>query len=164
MHRRGKHVIARLGRVDVIVRVYIRAEDAGGESRDHLVRVHVRRRAGARLEHIDGEVSVVRAASHVVGRCNDCLSHGIVDDAQLGVCERRRLLDASQRLNMAPRQCDPRNREILDGSLCLRPVQGVDGNANLTHRVVLDAKFHAAIVSGGRKVLENLCDLRHSCL
>ena len=56
VHRRREHVVRRLAHVDVIVGVHPLA----GERGDHLVRVHVRRGAGAGLEDVDRELAVVR--------------------------------------------------------------------------------------------------------
>src|SRR5437762_171689 len=54
VHRRREDVVRALAHVDVVVRVDVFA----CERRDHLVRVHVGRRAGAGLEDVDRELIV----------------------------------------------------------------------------------------------------------
>ncbi len=74
---RREHVVGRLSHVHVIVRVDAavvalrRTEDFGGAVREHLVGVHVVRRAGARLVHVDDELVAELARQHLVSRLDD---------------------------------------------------------------------------------------------
>jgi hypothetical protein len=66
------------------------------ERRDHLVGVHVRRRARAGLEHVDRELVVVVAARDPVGGAGDPLGQRRVEQSEVGVGARRRALDAAE--------------------------------------------------------------------
>jgi hypothetical protein len=73
VHRRGEHVVGRLAEIDVVVgmqqalRAALAAEQLGGAVGQHLVGVHVRLRAGARLPDHQRELLVVPAREHLVG-------------------------------------------------------------------------------------------------
>ncbi len=83
--RRREHVVGRLAGVDVVVGVHVLAERPGGEGREHLVDVHVARRARAGLEHVDRELRVVLAGGDLLGGSDDRVGDVLVEHAQLGV-------------------------------------------------------------------------------
>ncbi|GMA22440.1 hypothetical protein GCM10025864_01990 [Luteimicrobium album] len=139
VHGRREDVVGRLGRVDVVVRVDAAAQAAGGEGREDLVGVHVRRRAGAGLVDVDGEVAVVRTGRHGVGGRDDGVRDVLVEDAELGVGAGGGLLDAGERLDVRALEGRAGDGEVLDGALRLGPVQGGRGDPHLAHGVVLDA-------------------------
>ena len=94
--RGGERVVAGLRGVDVVVRVHRAAERLGGKGRDHLVGVHVRRRARTGLEHVHREVVVEPAVRDGVGRLLDRGGHVGVEHAELAVGVGGRRLDAGQ--------------------------------------------------------------------
>ena len=96
--RRGReNVVRRLAHVDVVVGVHPLigparfAEDFGGAVREHLVRVHVVRRAGAGLIDIDDELIAERAGQDLVGGGDDRARDRRVEAAERGVRLRPRL-------------------------------------------------------------------------
>ena len=143
--RRGKHVVRRLRRVHMVVRVdRCRITEAGRrQARDHLVRVHVRtrcpsrsgmRRSGTRRDGIRG--------GDLVGRGRDRVGDPPVDLRNLReTCVHPRGLGLDQREGtdhpLVHRAA--RDREVLDGALRLRAPQRVDGYPHVAHRIVLDA-------------------------
>ena len=139
VHGGREHVVRRLRGVHVVVRVHVRTEDAGGESGEHLVHVHVRRRAGARLVGVDRELTVVGTGGHLVGGLGDRVGDGPVEGSQLLVRECSGLLDARERGDLGGLQALARDREVLDGALRLCAIERVHGNPHLAHGVVLDA-------------------------
>src|SRR5262249_12689383 len=76
----------------VVVRVHVVA----GERSDHLVRVHVRRRARAGLEDVDRELVVELAVGDARSRVRDPLRLVRVEQSELRVDERRGGLDATE--------------------------------------------------------------------
>ena len=113
---------------------------SASEGGDHLVGVHVRRRSGAGLEHVDGELIVVIAGSNGVGGGGNRRCHALVEQPELGVHPRRRRLDAAQPVDHTGGDRFSRHREVLDRlaglvapELChvvdlLRRVQPTDGD------------------------------------
>ncbi len=79
VHRRGEDVVGRLAHVDVVVRVdlalhpALAAHQLAGAVGDHLVDVHVRLGAAARLPDDQRELAVVLTGDHLVGRRDDRL-------------------------------------------------------------------------------------------
>ena len=67
-----EHVVGGLAHVHVVVRVRALA----GQRRDDLVGVHVRGRAGAGLEDVDGELGVVAALGDLVRRARRSAARG----------------------------------------------------------------------------------------
>ncbi len=139
---RGREgVVARLRGVHLVVGVHVAAEPAAGEAGDHLVGVHVRRRARPGLEHVDGELVEVLARGHLLGGGLDRPGHVVVEHAELGVRPGRRRLDLADRPQQRRRQRSSADREVLHRALGLRAVQGVGRHPHLAHRVVLDPEL-----------------------
>src|SRR5205823_1948332 len=135
-------VVAGLSSVHVVIGMSAR------DPPDYLVGIHVGRCAAARLENIDDEVSVVGAAGHFIGGYSDGFREIGGKFTQLSVDLRRRALDQPQRSKESSWETESTDREILNRALGLRSVQRVGGNANLAHGVVLDAIFHASMLTG----------------
>jgi len=136
--RRWEDVVARLAGVDVVVGVHVLPESLRGERREHLVGVHIRRRTRAGLEDVDREVLVVRAGGHLLGDGPDRVGHVLRDHAELAVDRGGRALHQGQGLDVIALQRRAGDREVLHRPLGLGPPQGVLGDPNLPHRVVLD--------------------------
>ena len=118
-----------------------RLERARGQLGDDLVGVHVRRRARTGLEDVDREVAVVLARGDLVRGGDDGVGQLAVEHAEFGVGARGGLLDPGQGLDVGALERLAGDREVLDGALGLRAVQGVRGDADLAHGVVLDAEL-----------------------
>src|SRR5262249_25389679 len=104
VHGRREDVVRRLPHVDVVVRVHALARNR----RDHLVRVRVRRGAGARLEDVDRELVVELAGGDPVGGGGDPVGLRRIEQAGLGVDGGRRGLDP-------PEPADDVDRDRLAG-------------------------------------------------
>ena len=111
VHRRREHVVRRLPHVDVVVRVDVVA----GEGRDHLVRVHVRARAGAGLEDVDRELVVELARCDPVACLGDALGDVAVEEPEVGVRARRGGLDPAEPVRDGRRDRLARNGEVRNG-------------------------------------------------
>ena len=92
VHCRGKDVVRRLTHVHVVVRMDVFA----GQGGDDLVRVHVRRCAGARLEDVDRKLIVELTRGDAVSGLRDPLRLLFLEEPQLCVDARRCSLDASE--------------------------------------------------------------------
>src|SRR5690606_36328031 len=119
----------------------VAAQRARGQRGDDLVGVHVRRRARAGLEHVDGEVLVVLALGDLVGRARDRRGQVRLQHAEPGVHARGGRLQQAERANLSPFERPAGDGEVLHGALRLRAVQGVGGDPHLAHRVVFDPEF-----------------------
>ena len=64
---------------------------------DHLVGVHVGRRARTALDDVDDELIVQLAGADLLARADDRVGLDPVEHAELVVRQRRRLLDARER-------------------------------------------------------------------
>ena len=105
---------------------------------DDLVGVHVGRGARAGLVDVDRELVVEGAGGHLDGGLGDGLRPLRVEEAEPLVDRRRRLLDRRQRPDHAALQPQPRDGEVVDRPLGLRPPVRLLGNGDLAHGVLLD--------------------------
>src|SRR5690625_4663436 len=137
----GEDVVGRLRSVDVVIGVHVQAAALLGERGDDLVGVHVAGGARAGLEDVDGELVVPLATGDLQRGLADRLAVIIGDHAQLGVDLGRGGLDLAEGGDVRVLQPLARDREGLDGALCLGPELGFGRNLDLTHRVVLDAEL-----------------------
>jgi len=135
------HVVAGLAHVDVIVGVHLGTELLGREMRDNFVRVHVRARARACLEHVDREMAVVLTVGDL--QCGFLHSHRHVafQQAELRVGAGRRPLDQRQRRDELARHRQAADRKIFHSALRLGAPQGVLRHLEFSHAVVLNAVF-----------------------
>jgi hypothetical protein len=92
-----------------------------GEARDHLVRVHVRRGAGAGLEDVDRELVVVLSLRDGVARARDPLGELGVQVAELRIDASRGGLDAAQPVDDRSGDRMPGDLEVLDRLARLAP-------------------------------------------
>ena len=94
------------------------AEDLERSVGDDLVGVHVGRGAGAALDQVDDELVVQRAAADLLAGRDDRRGARVVEQAEVAVRERRRLLDRGQRVDQVGRGGDrlAADREVLDGA------------------------------------------------
>ncbi len=131
---RGDHVVGGLRHVDVIVRMDRCVASARGsqalvsEIREHLVHVHVVRRAGARLEDIDDEVLAMRSRQNLVGRPNNGVCERGIQPAGLLVRERRGLLDPDDSGDEHRQGAHAADRKVLRSANGLGAVERADRN------------------------------------
>ena len=146
--QRGRVDIVRaLRRIDVVVRVELVVAALGKTHvleravRDDLVRVHVGRRAGATLDHVDDELVVQLAADQVVAGTHDCGGLRRGDHAELGVGLRCGLLDERERAHQLGhgRNRLPRDREVVDGAGRVNAPVGRERDVFLAEKVVFAA-------------------------
>ena len=131
MDGRGEDVVRRLAHVHVIVRVDVLA----GERRDHLVRVHVRRRARAGLEDVDRELVVELARGDAVGGGGDALGLVGVEQPELGVHARGGGLDPAEPAGDRRRDRLAGDGEVLDRLARLGPPELAAAPVAATKRV-----------------------------
>ena len=109
---------------------------------DHLVGVHVGRGAGAALDHVDHELLEQLALRAPPRRQADRGGAPLVEQAELAVGDRRRLLDAGERHHEIGVDRDRRagDREVLQRPQRVHAVVGVGGHGAVADQVVLDAR------------------------
>src|ERR1700756_1451625 len=100
--------------------MYGRAEWARRERRDDLVRVHVARRAGAGLEHVDRELRVLLAPRNAARGLGDRAGNVTVENAKRAVDGCRGGLDRAERSDQRTVDRLPGQREVVDRALGLR--------------------------------------------
>ncbi|MNZ94878.1 hypothetical protein D3C78_1139960 [compost metagenome] len=142
MHGRGKHIVARLAHVHVVVGVHqariaaLAAQQFAGAVGQHLVDVHIGLGARAGLPDHQRELLLVAAGDHFVGGLHDGPGLGGVEQAQLLVDNRRGALDLGQRVDQLARLALARNIEVLQRALRLRAPQSIgrhrDGAESVT--------------------------------
>src|SRR5687768_9655779 len=118
---------------------------------EHLVDVHVVRRAGACLVDVDNELIAKCAAENLVCCPGDSVADARVKAPERDVGVRRRLLDDNGGVDEEPGSAQSADREILERARRLNPVIGVSRNRPLTERVAFSASGHATasiILSG----------------
>ena len=152
LDRRRIHVVRALAHVHVLERVQVLvlafrvAHELERAIGDHLVRVHVGRGARAALDHVDDELLEQRAVADLHRTPAAIASRlVVVEQPELVVRERRRLLDARERHDEVGIDRDRRagDRKVLERAQRVHAVIGARGNAALAEQVVL-----AAIRSG----------------
>src|SRR5665213_1971320 len=140
VHGGGKDVVARLSPVDMVVRMHFPAGIRGGQVRDHLVRVHVRRSPAAGLKDVHHEVFIVPALRHFGCRALDGRGHFGRHPAVFPVNLSRGRFDNPQSPDKRALQPQPSDREVLDGPRCLRAIECSLRNRHRSHAVVLDSR------------------------
>src|SRR5215207_634068 len=110
MDGRGEHVIRRLAEVHMVVRMDACASQGG----HHLVRVHIRRGAGASLEDVDRKLVVELACGNAVARGSDALREPWIEKPEVGVGPGGRGLDASEPVDDSRGNRLAGNRKICD--------------------------------------------------
>jgi hypothetical protein len=142
---RGREdVIAALRGVDVVVGVHWCVGGAAGEGRDDLVGVHVRAGSRAGLEHVHGELRVVRAGCDLVGGRGDGGGEVLVQHPDPGVHPGRSGLHQPERPDLRAFEAAVGDREVLHGPLHRRAPKRVDGHPDLADGVVLNSVHRVA--------------------
>jgi hypothetical protein len=142
--RRREDVVCRLAHVDVVVRVDARVlaqgrtQDLGGAVGEHLVRVHVVRRAGARLVDVHDELVAQPAGEDLVSRLDDRGGDVAVQPPQSGVGAGARLLDEHGRGHQLRWCRQPADGEILNSAPGLDAVVGACRDPYFAQRVALE--------------------------
>jgi hypothetical protein len=164
--QRGRiDVVRGLAEVDVVVRVdesVLAAtfpRELEGAVRDHLVGVHVRRRAGAALDHVDHEVLVVAAGANLLRGADDEVGDVVGEEPEVVVRERGGLLDRGQRGDERGKlsQGGAGDREVLERAQGLDSIHCLVGHLAIAKQIVLDARHparesHRAAAADERRV------------
>ncbi len=134
-------VVGRLAHVDVIVRVnaFVRApgftEDLAGAVGQHLVGVHVVRRARARLIHVDDELIAEAAGEDLVGSRADGGRDVGLETSQRGVGFRCGFLDEDCRDDEIVGSAKAADGKVLHRARGLHAVVGSVGNLERAQRI-----------------------------
>ena len=139
VNRGREHVVGRLRRIDVVVRMNGRTEVLRRERGQHLVDVHVAGGTAARLVDVDRELVVVVTGDDRIGRLDDRVDDLRVENAERAVRNRRGLLNTRERHDLGRLETETGDGEILDRALGLCPIERVDGHSYLAHGVVFDS-------------------------
>ncbi len=141
VHRRRKRIVRRLAHVDVVVRMNRlfgadrAAEHFNGAVGDHLVRIHVRLRARARLPDDEREMIVEMAVDHLLRGFDDHLAELRIELAERHVGDGGRLLHDAERADDGLGLLFPANLEVAERALRLGapiPVVGhLDGSKSI---------------------------------
>src|SRR5262249_31966717 len=106
-----------------------------------FVRVHVRRRAGAGLEHVDRKLPVEFSGGDTLRRLADHLRLRLRQMAHVAVGLRRRRLDQAEGADELTRHRQSRYREVVDRALGLGTVKRIGRYFEIAHAVALDAEL-----------------------
>ena len=153
---RGEHVVGALPHVHVIVGMdrlvgleAVAAGDLDGAIADHLVGVHVARRARPGLKDVDRKLVVELPVGHFAASLHQGRDLLVVERvfaragqlAQIVVGRGGGQLHQPQGMNQRRRQLPARHGKILDRPLRLGAVISLGRNAHLAHRIALDTKI-----------------------
>ena len=109
------------------------AEKPEGHVGDHFIGIHVGRRAGTSLQHVDDEMAVTFTRDHRIAGSDDGIGNDRLQRAEIAIGHGCRLLDHGKRLHefrIIPQQ-DPGDREILDRPGRVDAEVGIVGNRPL---------------------------------
>ena len=131
------------GREDVVrglahVHVVVGMNAFAGDLRDHLVRVHVRRGAGARLEDVDRKLVVEVTCGDPVGGGGDALRLVGLEEPELGVHARGGGLDATEPAGYMRGDRLARDLEVLDRLVRFEPPELVHAASLSRHEIATD--------------------------
>ena len=151
MHGRGNDIVGGLAQVHLVIGMnpagaQIAAQDLRGPVGDDFVGVGVGGSAGAGLKNIQDEVTVEPPVNHFLGRRDDGVADGFVQDAQSHIGLGRRLLDQAQGADKGAGKA-----QVADGKVQHRPhrrgpVQGIGRHLHFAHRIPFNPQ---AGVAGG---------------
>ena len=116
------------------------AEDFRGAIGQHLVGVHVVRRAGAGLIDVDHELIAELPAEHFVRGRDDRVRPSGRQPIELSVRLGGGALDQDGRADEAAGRGQPADLEILSRARRLHAVVGVGGNVEVAEWIAFDAK------------------------
>ena len=147
LQRRRIHVVGALAHVDVFVGVQVLvlaprvAEVLERKIGDDLVRVHVGRGASPALDHVHHELGMQPSCAYFLAGCNDGVGSLLVEQSELVVGERRRLLDRGQRPDQVriDRYRIAGDREVFDGTQRVYAVIDACRDGAVAEQIVLDA-------------------------
>jgi hypothetical protein len=113
-------------------------EDLERQVGDHLVGVHVGRGAGAALDDVDDELVVMGAVAQRGAGGDDGVAALAVEQPELAVGQRRRLLDAGKRADQLRVGRDRRagDREVLHRAQGVHAPVGCGGHLAVAQQVV----------------------------
>jgi hypothetical protein len=152
VHRGRKHVVRRLPEVHVVIRVHqtllaaLAAEQLRGAVGKHLVDVHVALRARAGLPDGQRKLLFVLSGEHFRRGARYRLRLARLEQAELGVRQRRALLDQREGVDYLRRHALGRDAEEAPAALGLRAPKPPGGHLDRPEAVLLDA---AAAHRGG---------------
>jgi hypothetical protein len=151
---RREHVVRRLAHVDVIVRVDATiaaprlAQPFARAIREHLVRVHVVRGAGAGLVDIDHELIAQLAGEDLVRRRENRVGHVARQAPESGVGLGRGFLDEDGRGHEIRGRAQAADRKVFEGARGLHTVVRVVGDVQFSEGVALCAETHSGFAVG----------------
>src|SRR5262245_48685856 len=118
------------------------AENFRGAVGDHLVRIHVVRRAGAGLIHVHDELIAERAAADFIAGLDNRTCHPRIEPFERLIGLGGGALDEDSRDDEIRRSAQIADAEVFYGSGGLDAVIRVGGNVVLTERIALGSKLH----------------------
>ena len=124
------------------------AEQFAGAVRQHLVGVHVVRRAGACLIGVHDELIAKTTGENLVCRRHDGVRDDSVEASEIAVGFRGRFLDQDRGGDEIEWSAEIADAEIFDGACRLHSVVGVGRDIQLPQRVALGAERHRSIILG----------------
>ena len=163
LQRRRVDVVGALAHVDVLVRMQVLVfaavvpEMLEREVRNHLVGIHVRRRAGAALDHVDDELVVQLAVAYLAACLHDRVRALLVEQSDFVVRARRCFLDARERAEQVRIDGDrvAGDRKVLDGAQRVDTEVRGGRHGAISEQIVLDTNFvrlHAITPSVGPSI------------
>jgi len=117
------------------------AQQLVGAIREHLVAIHVVRRAGPRLVGIDDELLAMPAGEHLVRGFHDGVRELGVQAAGFLVRQGRGFLDQDDGIDEGGEGSEVGDREVLPRALGLDAPQRLRGHGHLAQRITLDARL-----------------------
>jgi len=148
VHGRGIGVVGRLRTVHVVMRITVLvftfpvAHELERAVRDDLVRVHVRGRAGAALEHVELELIVQLAVDQLLTCSLDAFQHLVRQSAGVVVGARGRELHHCQsfdEVRVEP-QLHARDLEVVERARRLDAIVRVSGHREVAKEIVFDPR------------------------
>ena len=94
LDRRRINIVRRLAQVHVavgtddVVSATVMTHELQCTVRDYLIRVHIRRRAGSALDHVDLEVAMMFSLSQLAARVDDRLGDRGAEQSEVAICFR----------------------------------------------------------------------------
>ena len=162
LHRRRIHVVRRLTEIDVVVRVHdvvlaaLLPENLQRAVGDDLVGVHVRRSAGAALNHVDAEMPVVQSLSDLTRSEADRAHYLVIKEIHVVIRPRCRFLHRRERRDQAGEfaKLDAGDREVFYRAQRLNSVKRCRRNIALAEQIVLATSRPREIHTGSAGGLE----------
>ena len=153
VHCRRERVVRALRHIAMVVRMQkLLARNLIAAIRQHLVDVHVRLRAAARLPHGEREVPVQITREDFVRRLRDGVTALLVEPPERRVGKRRRLLQDGKGADDLLRHLFRADGEILEAPLRLCPPIAILRYANLSERIMLDLVLHKRLLLHLQKI------------